>query len=39
MKNTTVRLVVILGIFAITGIVVVQTYWMLRAWDLKEKQL
>lgn len=39
MKNTTVRLVVILGIFAIAGIVVVQTYWMLRAWDLKEKQL
>lgn len=39
MKNSTIRVVVILGIFAIAGIIVVQAYWMLRAWDLKEKQL
>lgn len=39
MKNSTIRVVVILGIFAIAGIIVVQAYWLLRAWDLKEKQL
>ena len=39
MKNSTIRIVVVLGIFAIAGIIVVQAYWMLRAWDLKEKQL
>ena len=39
MKNSTIRIVVVLGIFAIAGIIVVQAYWMLRAWDLKEKTL
>ncbi len=38
MKSTTIQRVVILGTFAIIGIISAQAYWVLRTWDLKEKQ-
>lgn len=38
MKRNQIRLVVILGVFAIIGIIVVQIYWMQKAWNIKEKQ-
>ncbi|HHH50712.1 MAG TPA: sensor histidine kinase, partial [Saprospiraceae bacterium] len=38
MSNATIRRVIILGAIAILGILVVQTYWVIRAWDLQEKE-
>ncbi len=38
MKRNHIRLVVILGAFAIIGIIVVQIYWLEKAWSTKEKQ-
>ncbi len=38
MKRSTFRLVVALGVFCIAGIILVQVYWVQRAFDLKEKQ-
>jgi len=38
MKRNQIRFIVILGSFAIIGIVVIQIYWMQKAWDIKEKQ-
>lgn len=38
MNRNQVRLVVILGTFAIIGIFVVQIYWMQKAWNISEKQ-
>ena len=38
MKSSNIRLIVFLGVLAIAGIVSIQTYWLLKAFDLKEKQ-
>ena len=38
MKNNQIRLVIILGVFAILGIVSVQVYWLRKAYDIKERQ-
>jgi two-component system, OmpR family, phosphate regulon sensor histidine kinase PhoR len=38
MSRNQIRFVVILGSFAIIGIIIIQTYWMQRAWNTAEKQ-
>ncbi|MEL6865264.1 MAG: HAMP domain-containing sensor histidine kinase [Bacteroidota bacterium] len=38
MTNSTIRRVVILGAVAIIGIIAVQSYWVMRNWDLKEQE-
>ena len=38
MKNSQIRLVVILGVIAILGIISVQVYWLRKAYDVKELQ-
>ena len=38
MKRNQIRFVVLLGTFAIIGIIVVQIYWLQKAWNIKEKQ-
>ena len=38
MKRNQIRFIIILGSFAIIGIVAIQIYWMQKAWDIKEKQ-
>ncbi|MGZ5244334.1 MAG: sensor histidine kinase [Bacteroidia bacterium] len=38
MKRSTFRLVVALGVFCIAGIILIQGYWVRKAFDLKEKQ-
>jgi two-component system, OmpR family, phosphate regulon sensor histidine kinase PhoR len=38
MKNSRIRLVLVLGIFAILGIISVQVYWLTKAFDIKERQ-
>ncbi len=38
MKNNQVRIVVILGVFAILGILSAQVYWLRKAYDVKERQ-
>lgn len=38
MKDNIVRKVLILGTLAIIGIVIVQSYWLLRSWDLKDSE-
>ncbi|MCF8366344.1 MAG: HAMP domain-containing histidine kinase [Bacteroidales bacterium] len=38
MKRNQIRFIVILGSFAIIGIIVIQIYWMQKAWNIKEKQ-
>lgn len=38
MKNKYIRLLVLLGTLSITGIVVVQVFWLRKAFDLREKQ-
>lgn len=38
MKNAQIRLVVVLGVFAILGIISVQVYWLRKAYDIKERQ-
>jgi len=37
-KNAQIRLVVVLGVFAILGIISVQVYWLRKAYDIKERQ-
>jgi two-component system, OmpR family, phosphate regulon sensor histidine kinase PhoR len=36
MKSSIIRRVVILGALAITGIIGVQSYWVMKTWDLRE---
>ncbi|MFN8430771.1 MAG: HAMP domain-containing sensor histidine kinase [Spirosomataceae bacterium] len=38
MSRSTIRLVIILGVIAITGILAIQIYWVKRAFDLKSQQ-
>lgn len=38
MKSSQIRLVVLLGVFAILGILIVQIYWLSKAYDVKERQ-
>lgn len=38
MNRNQIRFIVILGSFAIAGIIVIQIYWMQKAWSIKEKQ-
>jgi len=38
MKNSQIRLVLVLGIVAIMGIISVQVYWLSKAFDVKERQ-
>jgi len=38
MRRNQIRFVVILGAFAIIGIIVVQTYWLQKSWNISEKQ-
>ncbi|HEY9048657.1 MAG TPA: HAMP domain-containing sensor histidine kinase [Ohtaekwangia sp.] len=38
MKNSTIRLIVILATLSITGITITQLYWVRRAFDLKEAE-
>lgn len=38
MKNSSIRLVVILAVLCITGITITQWYWVRRAFDLKEAE-
>ena len=38
MTSSTIRSVVILGAIAIIGLIGIQTYWVLRSWDLKEAE-
>lgn len=38
MKRNQIRIVVILGAFAIIGITIIQSYWLIKAWDINEKQ-
>jgi two-component system phosphate regulon sensor histidine kinase PhoR len=38
MSNTIIRRVILLGALAILGLITVQTYWVLRTWNLQEKE-
>ncbi len=38
MKNSTIIRVVILGAMAIVGILAIQTFWVLKTWDLREAE-
>jgi len=38
MSNKTVFQVVILGALAILGIIIIQSYWVLKTWDIKEQE-
>lgn len=38
MDNKTIRKVVLLGAFAIMGIIAIQTYWVMSTWDLNEEE-
>lgn len=38
MKRNQIRFIVVLGSFAIIGIIVIQIYWLQKAWNIKEKQ-
>ncbi len=38
MNNNTIRQVVLLGALAIIGILAVQSYWVLKSWDIKEQE-
>jgi len=38
MRRNQIRFVVILGAFAIIGIIGVQTYWLQKSWNIREKQ-
>ncbi len=38
MKNSTIRRVVVLGALAIIGIIGVQSYWVMKTWDLREQE-
>ncbi|MEO1516045.1 MAG: HAMP domain-containing sensor histidine kinase [Bacteroidota bacterium] len=38
MHNSVIRRVVLLGAMAIIGIIAVQSFWVMRSWDLKEEE-
>ena len=38
MKNKNLRIIVLLAIISVIGIIIIQTYWFKRAFDLKEMQ-
>lgn len=38
MKQNNIRLIIILGALAISGIIIIQIYWMQKAWNTNEKQ-
>lgn len=38
MTNTIIRRVILLGAFSILSLLAVQTYWVLRSWDLQERE-
>src|ERR1700739_2603002 len=38
MRKNTIRLVVLLGTISVIGIILIQIYWVRKAFDLKEKQ-
>ncbi|MCK6694926.1 MAG: hypothetical protein L6Q97_22840 [Thermoanaerobaculia bacterium] len=38
MTNTVIRRVILLGAFSILSLLAVQTYWVLRSWDLQERE-
>jgi two-component system, OmpR family, phosphate regulon sensor histidine kinase PhoR len=38
MTNTIIRRVIVLGAFSILSLLAVQTYWVLRTWDLQERE-
>lgn len=38
MTNTIVRRVIVLGAFSILSLIAIQTYWVLRTWDLQERE-
>jgi two-component system, OmpR family, phosphate regulon sensor histidine kinase PhoR len=38
MTSATIRRVIVLGAFAILSLITVQTYWVLRTWDLQERE-
>ncbi len=38
MRKNTIRYIVILGAISIAGIILIQIYWVRKAFDLKEKQ-
>ncbi len=37
MKSSTIRRVVLLGALAVSGIIAIQSYWVLRTWNLREQ--
>lgn len=39
MTNRAIQRLIIFGLMSIIGIIMMQTYWMLKTWDLKEKEL
>ncbi|MBL7805032.1 MAG: HAMP domain-containing histidine kinase [Saprospiraceae bacterium] len=38
MTNTIIRRVILLGAFSILSLITVQTYWVMRTWDLQERE-
>lgn len=38
MKNSTVIRVVVLGMIAIVSVIALQTYWVMKTWDVKEQE-
>lgn len=38
MKDSIIRRVLLLGVLAIIGILVAQSYWLFKTWDLKDKE-
>ncbi len=38
MKDSTIRRVIVLGALAILGVLAVQSYWVLRTWNLQEQE-
>ena len=38
MKDSTIRRVLLLGVLAIFGILAAQSYWLVKTWDLKDKE-
>lgn len=39
MSNRAIQRLIIFGLVSIIGIIVMQAYWMMKTWDLKEKEL
>ncbi|MEM1326981.1 MAG: HAMP domain-containing sensor histidine kinase [Bacteroidota bacterium] len=38
MKNSTVIRVIVLGVVAIVSVIALQTYWVMKTWDVKEQE-